>query len=425
MATSTGSSLRPERLTFKNGLVLLHNLATANPSVVVRLLVRAGASRETTGAHGHAGLTGRMLRQGTEHIDKNALAEELDGMGAGLSVDVGYALVAISIKCLAGDFVRAMEILGELAMRPTFPAAELERLRGQILTDIKEMDDNTRVVSERTWRELAYPASHPYHRLTVGTAESVGAVTRDDLVAFHTAWYGPNQSTLLVVGDVPLDQAAAEAERIFGAWPSARTEAIQETLPASDLPTPEKREVAMTGKTQADITIGLPTLDRASPDYYALSFANHILGRIYFMGRFGEKVRDEQGLAYYAYSELNAGYGRGGWIMRAGVNPTNLDKALDSISDELERFLADGPTEAEQADGVASLLGSLPRQLETNEGAAAVISEIELYGLGLDYLERFPDIVRSLTREQVTETARRWIDPHHLVTAIAGPPRGG
>ena len=177
----------------------------------------------------------------------------------------------------------------------------------------------------------------------------------------------------------------------------------------------------MTGKTQADITIGLPTLDRASPDYYALSFANHILGRIYFMGRFGEKVRDEQGLAYYAYSELNAGYGRGGWIMRAGVNPTNLDKALDSISHELERFLADGPTEAEQADGVASLLGSLPRQLETNEGAAAVISEIELYGLGLDYLERFPDIVRSLTREQVTETARRWIDPHHLVTAIGRP----
>jgi zinc protease len=230
---------------------------------------------------------------------------------------------------------------------------------------------------------------------------------------------------LLVVGDVPLDQASAEAERVFGAWPSARTEPVEGTLPASDPPAPEKREVAMTGKTQADITIGLPTLDRSSPDYYALSFANHILGRIYFMGRFGEKVRDEQGLAYYAYSELNASYGRGGWIMRAGVNPTNLDKALDSIRHELERFLADGPTEVEQADGVASLLGSLPRQLETNEGAAAVISEIELYGLGLDYLERFPDIVRSLTREQVIETARRWIDPHHLVTAIAGPPRGG
>ena len=174
-------------------------------------------------------------------------------------------------------------------------------------------------------------------------------------------------------------------------------------------------------KTQADVAIGLPTLDRASPDFYALSFANHILGRMYFMGRFGEKVRDEQGLAYYAYSELHGGYGRGAWLVRAGVNPRNMSQALASIDAELKRFLADGPTPEEQTDGVTSLLGALPRQLETNEGAAAVMGEIELYDLGLDYLERYPYIVRSLTREQVIETARRWINPQHLVTAIAGP----
>src|SRR5262249_57589278 len=198
----------------------------------------------------------------------------------------------------------------------------------------------------------------------------------------------------------------------------------EEGVGGRGVPAPQLREIDMVGKTQADIAIGLPTLERASPDYYALAFANHILGRMYFMGRFGEKVRDEQGLAYYAYSELQGGYGRGAWQVRAGVNPNNLDKALGSIDTELKRFLAEGPTPEEQSDGVSSLLGSLPRQLETNEGAAAVMGEIELYDLGLDYLERFPDIVRSLTREQVTETARRWIDAERLVTAIAGPPRG-
>jgi zinc protease len=423
MTTAAGSALRPERLPFRNGLVLLHNRAAANPSVVVRALVRAGSSRETPGEHGIAGLTGRMLRQGTYGIDKSALAEELDGMGAGLSVDVGYALVSISIKCLSGDFGRAMEILAELLRRPTFPAEELERMKGQILTDLKEMNDNTRVVCERTWRELAYPSTHPYHRLTVGTAESVGSATRDDLSAFHTAWYGPNQTTLMVVGDVPLDDAAAVAERQFDDWPGARIERVESTLPASDPPPRQMREVDMVGKTQGDVAIGLPTLDRTSPDYYALSFANHILGRMYFMGRFGEKVRDEQGLAYYAYSELHGSFGRGAWLIRAGVNPRNLDQALGSIDAELKRFLAEGPTPDEQADGVSSLLGGLPRQLETNEGAAALMGEIELYDLGLDYLERYPDIVRSLTREQVTEVARRWIEPDHLVTAIAGPPR--
>jgi zinc protease len=423
MATAAGSALRPERTQLKNGLVLLHNRAAANPSVVVRALVRAGSSRETPGEHGIAGLTGRMLRQGTQNIGKSALAEELDGMGAGLSVDVGYALVAVSIKCLSGDFPRAIQILGELLRRPTFPADELERLKGQLLTDLKEMDDNTRVVSERTWRELAYPATHPYHRLTVGTAATVEAATRDDLSAFFNAWYGASQTTLIVVGDVPLDAASAAAESTLGDWPTARTERVEATLPATDLPGRQLREVAMIGKTQGDVSIGLPTLERTSPDFYALSFANHVLGRMYFMGRFGEKVRDEQGLAYYAYSELHGGYGRGAWLMRAGVNPTNLDKALGSIDTELKRFLADGPTPEEQADGVSSLLGSLPRQLETNEGAAAVMGEIELYSLGFDYLERYPDIVRSLTREQVTEAARRWILPDHLVTAIAGPPR--
>ena len=423
MATIAGSALRPERFPFQNGLVLLHNRAAANPSVVVRALVRAGASRETPGEYGIAGLTGRMLRQGTENITKTALAEELDGMGAGLSADVGYALISVTIKCLSGDFLRALEILTELLRRPTFPAEELDRLKGQVLTELKEMEDNTRVVSERTWRELAYPSIHPYSRLTVGNAETVAAATRDDLSAFQTAWYGPNQTTLMVVGDVDFDVAAAAAERHFGDWPGVRIESIQMALPASDLPLRQRRDVAMVGKTQADVAIGLPTLDRTSPDYYALSFANHILGRMYFMGRFGEKVRDEQGLAYYAYSELHGSYGRGAWLMRAGVNPRNLDKALASIDAELRRFLDEGPTPQEQADGVTSLLGSVPRQLETNEGAAAVMSEIELYDLGLDYLERYPDIVRALTREQVTETARRWIQPEHLVSAIAGPPR--
>jgi len=424
MATTTGSGLRPVREVFnRNGLVLLHNRVTSNPSVVVRALVRAGAGRETPGNHGHASLTGRMLRQGTENITKAALAEELDGMGIGLSVDVGYSLVSVSIKCLTDDFPRAMQILTELLRRPVFPEDELERLRGQVLTELKEIEDNTRVVCERTWRELAYPSTHPYHRLTVGNAATVSAVSRSDLSAFHTAWYGANQTTLIVVGDVGLEDTLELVNRNLGDWEGARIERVEETLPGSDLPAPQLREIDMVGKTQADIAIGLPTLERASPDYYALAFANHILGRMYFMGRFGEKVRDEQGLAYYAYSELQGGYGRGGWLVRAGVNPNNLDKALTSIDAELKRFLDDGPTAEEQTDGVSSLLGGLPRQLETNEGAAAVMGEIELYNLGLDYLERYPDIIRSLTREQVTDTARRWIDTQHLVTAIAGPPR--
>jgi zinc protease len=194
-------------------------------------------------------------------------------------------------------------------------------------------------------------------------------------------------------------------------------------IPPPPVHKPRRLAIPMPHKAQADIAIGAPAVSRRHEDYYALNLANLLFGRIGLYGRLGRNLRDEQGLAYYAYSELHGSYGRGAWLMRAGVNPRNLDKALLSIEAELRRFLDEGPTPAEQADGVSSLLGSLPRQLETNEGAAAAMGEIELYDLGLDYLERYPDIVRALTREQVTETARRWIDPEHLVSAIAGPPR--
>src|SRR5205085_4308333 len=133
----------------------------------------------------------------------------------------------VSIKCLSGDFPRAMQILSELVRRPTFPSDELERLKGQVLTDLKEMDDNTRVVSERTWRELAYPSTHPYHRLTVGNAETVRTASREDLSQFQTAWYGPNQTILMVVGDVAFDEAAAAVEKNHGDWPGVRTERVE------------------------------------------------------------------------------------------------------------------------------------------------------------------------------------------------------
>ncbi|MBI2756816.1 MAG: insulinase family protein [Chloroflexi bacterium] len=406
-----------------NGVRVLHSFAPSNPSVVVRLLVRAGASRETPEQQGLARLAGRMLRQGTERIDKDALAEELDGMGAGLSVDVGYALTTISIKCLAEDFRRSLELLAGVALKPTFPERELEAVRGQALTELREMDDNTRVVAERLWREMAYPADHRYHRLTAGTDETLRRFTRDDLAAFHRRTYTPDQATLIVVGDVAAEAVRQESERVLGDWQGSPQEDVRATLPWMPDPPGGSREHVLEGKTQADLVIGLPAIERTDPDYYALAFANHILGRIYFMGRFGEKVRDEQGLAYYAYSELGAGYGRGAWSVRAGVNPRNLDSAIASIHAEIERFLRDGPTEAEMQDGVTSLVGSLPRQVETNEGVAAVLAEVDLFELGLDYLERYPSIVRALTHEQVLAAARRHIKPASLITAIAGPAR--
>lgn len=419
------AAMRAQRLTLSNGIDLLHNHTTSNRSVAVRAILRAGASREERSQQGLASFTGRMLRQGTEAIPRERLSEELDGMGAGLSVDVGYATVSASLKCLSEDVPRAIEILAEVLRRPTFPANEMEKLRGQVLTELREAENDTRYMADRTWRDQAYPDSHRYKRSVTGARDTISRFTREDLQAFHAARYGANQTSFIVVGDVAAELALDLLGETFGDWRTVRTDPVEESLPASDLPAAGRHVVALQGKTQADVVLGMPTLDRTSPDFYALAFANHILGRMYFMGRFGEKVRDEQGLAYYATSELQGGFGRGPWLVRAGVNPRNLERAIDSIRTEIDRFLESGPTEGEMSDGVQSLVGSLPRHLESNEGAASVLAEIELYDVGLDYLERYPTIMGSLTHEEVVQAARRWIVPADLVVGIAGPPLSG
>jgi zinc protease len=177
----------------------------------------------------------------------------------------------------------------------------------------------------------------------------------------------------------------------------------------------------MTNKTQADIVLGTVGPARAADGYYAARLGDVILGHLGLMGRLGETVRDQQGLAYYAYSGLEAGLGRGPWSVRAGVNPANVDQAIESILAEIARLQDEPVTDEELEDGQDFLTGSLPLRLETNEGIAGTLLDMELYQLGDDYIIRFPDLMRAVTKEQIQAVAQRYLDPEHYALAIAGP----
>ena len=179
----------------------------------------------------------------------------------------------------------------------------------------------------------------------------------------------------------------------------------------------------MSGKVQSDLIVGVPGIARTDPAYYEMMAANLILGQIGLMGRLGESVRERQGMAYYAYSDLRAGLLPGPWWVRAGVNPANEDRALSSILDEIKRFQDDGPDGNELADAREFLVGSMAVRLETNGGIAQTLAEIELYGLGLDYLERYPGIIRKLSGEDLRRAAAR-LSTRDYYAAIAGPPAG-
>ncbi|HIQ00995.1 MAG TPA: insulinase family protein, partial [Anaerolineales bacterium] len=184
---------------------------------------------------------------------------------------------------------------------------------------------------------------------------------------------------------------------------------------------PRRRFIPIPGKTQTDLVLGYPGPPRTDPAFLDAALCNTILGVFGMMGRLGDKVRDEQGLAYYSYSRIEGGPGPGPWMAIAGVNPANVEQAIESIRAEIRRICQEPVEPKELADSQAFLVGSLPLRLETNEGVARAILEMELYDLGLDYLQRYSDLIQEITPERVLAAAQTWLDPDAYTLAIAGP----
>ena len=189
-----------------------------------------------------------------------------------------------------------------------------------------------------------------------------------------------------------------------------------------DPPEAVTRKVStIAGKTQADIAIGLPAVKRSDPDYEALRVANLILGRLGLMGRLGASVRERQGMAYYASSSVSAGLARGTWTAYAGVDPANIDRAIESILEEVDKMRNEPVTDDELADAKSYLIGSLPLGMESSDSIADSALDIAFYNLGLDYVDRLPDQIRALTKEDLLRVSQRYLLTDRVAIAIARP----
>ncbi|HLG50550.1 MAG TPA: pitrilysin family protein [Chloroflexota bacterium] len=416
-------TLAIQRTRLSNGMTIIGHARPETPAIVVRATIQAGAIYDPPGKEGLAHFTARMMQRGTSRHTFQQISELTDRVGASLSVDGTEHTIHISGRCLRDDLDLIIGLLGEIVREPIFPAAEMEKVRGEILTRLREQRDDTRSVSERCFRELAYPADHPYHRWAMGSDASVSSITRDDLASFHGRYVQPNRMSLAVAGGIDFDDFVDRMTRTFSGW-NASGPSAPFTVP--DAPLPDRlirRDLVVPGKTQTDIALGQPSIRRKDPDFYALSMADLILGGLGLSGRLGENVRDRQGLAYYVYSDLEATIGPGPWEVRAGVNPVNVERAIESIIAEVERIRTQPVDEGELADAKSYLTGILPLSLETNAGVARVLETIEMYDLGLDYLDRYPGIINSLTREQILDAAARHFSTDRLVIVTAGPAR--
>ena len=420
MTTVAGHGLAASRTVLQNGAVVISKEAHTVPAVTIQVSLLAGSIYEPDDRLGLSHLTSRMLDRGTERRTSDEIADALDARGVSLSLSANRHAMTVGCTCLAEDFEPMLELIGEMAMQPSFPEEEIETRKGEMLNLIRQDEDSPAAQAMQALFEMLYPAGHQYGRPAKGRPDTVARLNRATLRQFHAARFAPSVLTVIAVGDVDRDRAAAVSQRVFGGWRApAPAEITLARVPAATIR--RERVIPMMNKAQADIAYGFTTIVRSDPSYYACTLMNNALGQYGIGGRLGDNIRERQGMAYYVFSAFDANVVEGPLFVRAGVNPANVERTIVAIDEEMDRMAKDGMSAQELTDCKEYLIGSIPRMLETNQAIALFLHTAEFFGLGLDHDLRLPLLLDSVTLDDVKAAARRTLDPGRAAVVVAGP----
>ena len=390
------------------------------PAVTFMLAFDAGSAFDPPQRPGLAAFTARTIDRGTPEMDADAIAEEIEGRGASVEVTSNRQSLTFTATCLSDDYEAVLALVVRMAQAPTFPPDQIELRRRETLTRIAQDAENTGARATARFFERLYGEGHPYAHPPRGTHEAIEALTREDVVAFHRSRVRPDLLTAAIVGDLEETRAREALRHAMGGWK------LDAAAPASSLPVPkppaarDRSMIDVPGKAQSDIAYGFLGPGRLDPGYYAFWVMNTVLGQYGMGGRLGENIRERQGMAYYAYSSYDAARIPGPLLIRAGVDPANVERTIDAIDAEVARVAKDGITREERDNAVRFLAGSIPRLLETNAGIAQFLVTVEQFGLGEDFEERLPALLNAVTVEAASASAAA-LDPSRAVLAVAGP----
>ncbi|HNB51875.1 MAG TPA: pitrilysin family protein [Anaerolineales bacterium] len=408
------------RVTLPNGLTILARANFNSPSIVFTGYIHAGSLYEPDEKLGLAGFAAAALMHGTARYAHQELFDILETAGASLGFDGGTHTMGFSGRALSEDLDLLLDLAAECLRRPTFPAEEVERLRAQILTGLALRDQDPDSMASLTFDKLIY-ANHPYSRPDEGDPVTIQSITPADLATFHAQTVGPQGMVLAIVGSVDPAQVVEKVAGVFGDWVNPTQPKIFTLPQLHPLSARQRQHIFIPGKSQTSVVMGVAGPAREAEGFLAASLGNNILGQFGMGGRIGEVVREQEGLAYYAYSSLSGGAGPGPWLVAAGVAPEDVDEAIALMDEEITRFVTEGITEEELDDTKANYVGRLPLSMESNAGVAGALINIERHGLGLDYYRTYADRINAITREEVVEVSRRYLDVERMAVASAGP----
>ncbi len=416
LAAPLRAGVVPKRSVLDNGIVLLTSEQKALPMVSIELLIDASSRYDAPNQEGLANLVAKLLTYGTKRRTALQINETLDFLGASLSIRCSDDLASVSMTILKKDLTTGLELLGDILINSTFPQQEIERQKQSVIASIKARDESPGDIAQRRFAAALFPQS-PYGRPVEGTETSVKGIQQKSLREFYERYYRPNRSILAVVGDVSDQESTQALNQAFRSW--RKGEPGGKPLVPSVI---GSSQVIRVNKdlTQANIMMGHEGVPRNHPDYYAIQVMNYILGGGGFSSRAMDSIRNERGLAYSVYSYFGAEKSHGTFVFVMQTKNDTAEEAIRIAREEIRRMREQPVTDPELDDAKNYLTGSFPLRLDTNHKVASFLAQVEFFRLGLDYPDRYADLIRKVTREDVQRVAKAYLHPEKLITVVVG-----
>ena len=393
-------------------LVEYHRL----PIVAVQLVVGAGAAQDPSERPGLASFTAAMLTEGTRTRTATQISDEVGFLGAHLGAGAGFDAASVSGACLSRHLPRLLDLLADVTLHPTFPASDFARVQDQRMVALIQQRDSPGAVASKAFAPLFW-GGHPYGHSVMGTEASVAAMGREDLARFHADHYRPENSELVVVGDVSPAELKRELERAFGGWSAAARPAAP--FPQAAAAGLRSVIIEKPGAPQTFLLLGMPGIARSSPDFAAVQVALRVLGGG-SSSRLFRNLREKEGYTYGISAREDSRRLGGASIVGGSVRADATGRALKAILAEVETMRRDPVPPGELEDAKKSIVLSLPSNFSTAAGIAGMLAEEVLAGLPDDYWTRYAAEVMAVTPADVQRVSQRILDPARLVTVMVG-----
>jgi len=405
--------------TLANGADLIVSEKHDLPLVSFTITIQGGTYQaETAARRGVAGITAAMMSEGTKTRDGEALSNALQLLGTTVNVNVGGESGSIGFQSTTAKFPQALDILADMLLNPSFPSEALERLRAQRLVALTQAKDQPTQIASRVFPRLVYGTAHPFGQNV--TEETLKAITRDDVVSFHKAFFQPGRALVAVAGDVNGSTVKATIEKALSMWAKGG-EKPAFTYPA--LPATHPTTIFLVdkpGAAQSTFVIGNPGPPRSTPDYYALQVMNTMLGGM-FQSRLNANIREEKGYSYGVNSAFAFGKGPGAFRAGGDIVSAKSDAALVEFMKELRGIGGSRPvTDEELATAKDSLIQRLPGTFASVQNVNSAIVSLWTQGLPDTYYQQYAAKISDIRKEDVLRVASQYIDLDHLSIVIVG-----